>query len=165
MNGERYQEVLEYHLLLFMAIDRCTHFLQDGALCHSSKRVKNYLSDKPFVLMDWPGNSPDLNPIENVWNHMKNKLQAEDISLVPRLKESLIKMWTQDIALEYLSNLSRSMPRRLKEVISCKGDMFKSWFCKFPSQIYDFFRTALFYLLKGTCFVLQFLYRKLLFCI
>jgi transposase len=66
MNGERYQEVLEDHLLPFMAIHRCTHFLQDGAPCHSSKRIKNYLSDKPFEVMDWPGNSPDLNPIENV---------------------------------------------------------------------------------------------------
>ncbi len=48
---------------------------------------------------------------------MKNKLQAEDIFLVPKLKEALIKIWTQGITLEYLS---RSMPRSLKEVISCK---------------------------------------------
>jgi hypothetical protein len=44
---------------------------------------------------------------------------------VPKLKEALIKMWTQDITLEYLSTLSWSMPRRLKEVISCKGDITK----------------------------------------
>jgi hypothetical protein len=125
MNKERYQEVLEDHLLLFMAIHHCTHFLQDGAPCQSSKRIKNYLSDKPFEVMDWPGNSLDLNPTENMWNHMKNKLQAEDISSVPKLKEALIKMWTQDITLEYLSTLSRSMARRLKEVIGCKGDMTK----------------------------------------
>jgi hypothetical protein len=126
MNGERYQEVLEDHLLPFMAIHRCTHFQQDGAPCQSSKRIKKYLSDKPCEVTNWPGNSSDLNPIENVRNHMKNKLQAEDISLVPKLKEALIKMWTQDITLEYLNTLSRSMPKRLKEVISSKGDMTKS---------------------------------------
>ncbi len=98
---------MEDHLLPFMAIHHCTHFLQDGALCHSSKRIKNFLSDKSFEVMDWPGNSPDLNPIENMWNHMKNKLQAEDNSLVPKLKETLIKMWTQDITLEYFSALCR----------------------------------------------------------
>ncbi len=83
MNWERYQELLQDHLLLFMEIHGCSHFLQDGAPCHASKRIKAFLADKPFEVIHWPGNSPDLNPIENAWHYMKNALKNEDISSVP----------------------------------------------------------------------------------
>ncbi len=125
MNGERYQKVLEDHLLPFMVIHRSTHFLQDGAPCHASKRIKDFLTDKPFKVIDWPGNSPDLNPIDNAWNFMKNKLRTQDISSVPKLKEAILKMWTQDICTEYLSSLSNSMPKRIEAVIKNHGNMTK----------------------------------------
>jgi transposase len=125
MNGERYQTVLEDHLLPFMTIHWSTHFLQDGAPCHASKRIKDFLKDKPFEVIDWPGNSPDLNPIENAWNFMKNKLRTQDISSVPKLKEAILKLWTQDISTEYLSSLSNSMPKRIEAVIKNHGDMTK----------------------------------------
>jgi transposase len=71
------------------------------------------------------GNSPDLNPIENDWNFLKNKRKSQDISSVLKLKEAILKMWTQDICTEYLSNLSSSMPRRLEAVIKKHKDMTK----------------------------------------
>jgi hypothetical protein len=71
MNGERYQEVLMNHLIPFMAIHGTTYFLQDGAPCYTSKGIKDYLSDKPFHVIDWPGNSLGLNPIENCRRYMK----------------------------------------------------------------------------------------------
>jgi hypothetical protein len=39
-------------------------------------------------------NSHDLNPIKNGWNYMKNKLNDEDISSVPKLEEAITAMWT-----------------------------------------------------------------------
>jgi hypothetical protein len=125
MNGERYQDVLENHLLPFMAMHRSTHFLQDGAPCHASKRIKDFLKAQSFQVIDWPGNSPDLNPIENAWNYMKRKLKSQDISSVPKLKEAILKLWTQDMSREYLKTLSDSMPNRIKAVIDAKGDMTK----------------------------------------
>jgi hypothetical protein len=125
MNGERYQEVLQKHLLPSMESHGCTHFLQDGAPCHASKRIKAFLADKPFELIDWPGNSRDLNPIENAWNYMKNALKNEDISSVPRLMEAIKTLWTTNLSKEYFSSLSNSMPKRMQDVINAGGDMTK----------------------------------------
>jgi transposase len=116
--------VPEDHLLPFMAIHRSKHFLHDSAPCHASKRIKDFLKDKPFEVIDWLGNLPDLNPIEHTWNFMKNKLRTQDISsipklkeAIPKLKEAILKLWTHDISTEYLSNLSNFMPKRIEAVI------------------------------------------------
>jgi transposase len=125
MNGERYQTVLEDHLLRFMELHGCTHFLQDGAPCHASKRIKAFLAEQPFQVIDWPGNSPDLNPIENCWNHMKNLLKKKDISSVPKLITAIKELWTMELSTDYLKKLSKSMPGGLKMVIDAHGDMTK----------------------------------------
>jgi transposase len=75
MNAERYEDVLKNHLLQFMVIHGAIHFLQDGAPCHASKRIEAYLANKPFEVVDWPGISPNLNPIENCWNFMTSQLR------------------------------------------------------------------------------------------
>ncbi len=65
MNGERYLKVLQHQLLPFTKIHKSTWFLQDGASCHTSNLVMGRLKEmkKEFQVMDWLGNSPDLNPI------------------------------------------------------------------------------------------------------
>jgi hypothetical protein len=77
MNSERYLTVLENHLLPFMRILCSKLFLQDGAPYHKSKVVMSKLKEmeKEFKVLDWPGNSPNLNPIENCWSYMKAQLK------------------------------------------------------------------------------------------
>lgn len=121
MNAERYEGVLQGHLLFWMDNFRCTHFLQDGAPCHASKRIKGFLAEQSFEVIDWPGNSPDLNPIENLWNFMKGKLKGKDINSVPKLLVEIKKLWTMGIPKDYCMRLSNSMPRRIQAVIKAKG--------------------------------------------
>jgi hypothetical protein len=121
MNGERYQEVLQNHLLFWMDNFGSTHFLQDGAPCHASKRIRDFLSDQPFEVIDWPGNSPDLNPIENMWNFMKGK----NISSVPKLIHELKILWMTGIPQDYCRKLSDSMPSRIQQVLDAKGEATK----------------------------------------
>jgi hypothetical protein len=66
MNGEGYKEVLKTKLILFMPIYQATHFLQDRAVCHTSKKTKDLLKGQDFEVIDWPANSPDLNPKKTV---------------------------------------------------------------------------------------------------
>jgi hypothetical protein len=125
MNGEKYQQIPEDQLLPFIAMHRSTHFLQDGTPFHTSKRIEDFLKDKPFEVTDWPVDCPDFNPIENAWNFMKNKLTTEDISSVPKLKGAILKIWTQNISRGYLSSLRNSMPRMMEAIIKNRGDMSK----------------------------------------
>jgi transposase len=125
MNGERYQEVLQNHLLFWMDNFGSTHFLQDGAPCHASKRIRDFLSEQPFDVIDWPGNSPDLNPIENMWNFMKGKLKGKNISSTPKLIHELKILWTTGIPQDYCRKLSDSMPSRIQQVLDAKGEATK----------------------------------------
>jgi hypothetical protein len=72
--------------------------------------------------MDWPGNSPELNPIESCWSYMKKKLEGNsDITSLPKLMEAIEMIWVKDMKLDYFQKLSDSIPRRLQMVIEARG--------------------------------------------
>ena len=83
------------------------------------------LNQQPFRVCDWPGNSPDLNPIENLWNWMKDQLQEKKVTSVPALQEEVKRLWCMGTPVELLKKLSDSMPRRLQAVIDAGGEMTK----------------------------------------
>ena len=128
MNGVRYKDVLDNHLIPQMRAHRIPFFLQDGAPCHKAKVVMNYLKEyeNEFTIMDWPGNSPDLNPIENCWSYMKRRLKADhNITSAVKLEEAIKDIWMKEMDINYFQNLADSMPKRLKWVIEHSGEMTK----------------------------------------
>lgn len=125
MNGVRYVDVLESHLKNAYYIHECTHFMQDSAPCHKAKSVSTWLKKEKIEVLQWPGNSPDLNPIENAWNQMKRKLSCKNTSSVPHLCEEIKKLWVLDMHLDYFQKLSDSMPTRIQKVIQAKGNVTK----------------------------------------
>ncbi len=50
-------------------------FQQDLAPAQTAKSTKSWLNDHGVGVLDWPANSPDLNPIENLWGIVKRKMQ------------------------------------------------------------------------------------------
>ena len=71
--------------------------------------------------MEWPAQSPDLNPIENVWALLKIKVNNREPKTVKDLKKIIRKEWG-DLQLEYAQNLVSTLPRRLNQVLTNKGD-------------------------------------------
>jgi hypothetical protein len=94
MNGECNQEVLEEHLLPFMGVHGCIHFLQDGVPCHVSKCIKAFLAQQTSRMIEWMSDSPDLNLLENCWNHVKNLLKKKNTLSVPKQTEATKELWT-----------------------------------------------------------------------
>ena len=100
-------------------------FMQDGARAHTALRTQRLLQDKVphFWRKDmWPANSPDLNPIENLWSILGDKIdeQKKQPSNIQGL-EKIIKTAWQKIPRETLENLIFSMPSRVKAVLDAKG--------------------------------------------
>ncbi len=69
----------------------------------------------------WPSNSPDLNPIENVWNVMKQKVDQLHPSNLNQLEKDIKLVWS-DLAQDLARNLVSSMSQRIAQVIERKGD-------------------------------------------
>jgi len=99
MNLEAYIEVLRIKLvpLLDKHFPRGdATFQQDLAPCHTSRKVKQFVLDNDIRTLDWPGNSPDLNPIENLWAILKARLHKHDCTTRVKLVAAIIEIWFHD---------------------------------------------------------------------
>ena len=74
-----------------------------------------------MVTLDWPGNSPDLNPIENLWSKMKDLVAEKQPSSGKALTETIKEVWVKKISREYCMSLIAGMPRRLEAIVKVQG--------------------------------------------
>uniref|UniRef100_A0A9J7ZTN8 Tc1-like transposase DDE domain-containing protein n=1 Tax=Cyprinus carpio carpio TaxID=630221 RepID=A0A9J7ZTN8_CYPCA len=124
MNKEWYQNTLQQQLLPTtqqqFGEEQCI-FQHDGAPCHKAKVITKWLGDQNVeILGPWPGNSPDLNPIKNLWSILKRRVDKQKPTNSDKLQEVIMKEWvaiSQDLA----QKLIESMPSQIAEVLKKKG--------------------------------------------
>jgi hypothetical protein len=99
-----------------------TIFQQDNDPKHTSKMAKKWFSDHNIEVLPWPAQSPDMNPIEHLWGHLKRQLQSYESPSpgILGLWERVETEW-EKISPKVCQDLIESMPRRVAAVIKAKG--------------------------------------------
>ena len=92
-------------------------FQHDNAISHTARSVRDFLQDRNVSVLLWPAKSPDLNPIEHVWDLLDQRVRARAIAHRNRweLAGALLEEWC-NISQQELANLVQSMGRRCTAV-------------------------------------------------
>jgi hypothetical protein len=119
VNAVRYCDVLHGFFTTTHLPAHCK-FQQDNAPAHKSWMVSQMLDDLNIPVLTWPARSPDLNPIEHVWDILGRRMQQRVCGNLNQLFNALREEWDA-IPQEDLDHLIASMPRRVGMVIEKHG--------------------------------------------
>ena len=116
------QEDLQETITFYKLSKNKVIFQHDNDPKHTSKKAKKCLEELKITVLDWPAQSPDLNPIEHLWDNLKRKLAAYEVAptSMHELWERIEVEW-EKITKEECLTLIESMPRRINAVLKAKG--------------------------------------------
>lgn len=124
MTGVRYRdEILDVYVRPYAgAVGPEFILMDDNARPHRARVVEQYLEQETIVRMDWPARSPDLNPIEHVWNMLQvalSRRRAQPTTLA-ELGHALVEEWN-NLPIGNIRVLIDSISRRCQAVIDARG--------------------------------------------
>lgn len=123
LKQRQYRSILRHHM-----IPSSQHFFpqgpwifqQDNDPKHTAYSIRRWTRRRHLTVMEWPAQSPDLNPIENLWAIVDKNESKRQCTNAADLFDTMKRAWEQ-IPTQTLVNLVRSMPKRCKLVIKTKG--------------------------------------------
>lgn len=128
------QKAMDYTRLLKQFVVPCMNlncetgfnFVQDNAPIHTAKETKVFLQQQHFKTLCWPANSPDLNPIENVWKMISDLVYKEQQphnskELEEKIDDAVnrINQYKRNV----LKNLYVTFRTRLVDVLKLRGNL------------------------------------------
>ena len=124
MNQAIYKVILDENLLssalTIFPNSENWYFQQDNASCNTARSIKVWMEDHQIKTLSWPAQSPDLNPIENLWNVIKRKMEGHKPSNKAELLEFLPHK-RHKVTQHQRERLVDSMPRRIIAVNGNQG--------------------------------------------
>ena len=123
MDGAKYREILEGNLFQSsrdLRLGRRFTFQQDNDPKHTDKATLEWFKGKYLNDLEKPSQSPDLNPIENLWYDLKIAVHLRNPSNFKELKQFCLEEWAK-IPLARCAKLIETYPKRLVAVIATKG--------------------------------------------
>nr|CCA18549.1 transposase putative [Albugo laibachii Nc14] len=126
LDAELYCKILDDELMQTLEYSEmekdATIFPQDNDPKHTSRKAKKCLQDLDMRVLQWPPQSPDLNPIEHLWDVLKRKLSSyqNPSQGIHESWERIEEKWNE-IPKEECTAIIASMPRRIHAVLKAKG--------------------------------------------
>ena len=123
MNAAKYRDILDENLLQSaqdLRLGQRFTFQQDNDPKHTAKITKEWLHNNSVTVLEWPSQSPDLNPIEHLWRDLKMAVHQRLPSNLTELERICKEEW-QRIPKSRCEKLVASFPKRLMAVLDQKG--------------------------------------------
>ncbi|CAF4601995.1 unnamed protein product [Rotaria sp. Silwood2] len=123
MTGEVYKNILEQNLIQSatkLNLGREMVFQHDNDPKHTSRIVKNWLDKNGIKRLVWPPFSPDMNPIEHLWDELERRMKKHQPKNENQLRDILQVEWLE-IGQDVTNKLVESVPSRLHECLRMKG--------------------------------------------
>ncbi|KIH50959.1 hypothetical protein ANCDUO_18959 [Ancylostoma duodenale] len=122
LDSKKYCQILER---LYLPFNRNTYhgyakLVQDNSPVHKSHYTSQKLTPWGVHVLEWPAESPDLNPIELIWGNMKNYVRRKNVRNLEQLRDVVLEFWrslTPEICARYVNDISKKMRR----VIQAQG--------------------------------------------
>ncbi len=125
LNTTAYLSIVADHVHAFMITVHSSsdgYFQQDNAPCHKAQIISDWFLeyDNELTLLKWPPQSPDLNPIEHLWDVVERENRIMDVqpTNLQQLRAGIMSIWTK-ISEECFQHLFESMPRSSPVLARC----------------------------------------------
>ena len=97
-------------------------YIQNNAPPHAARDMAVFLDQQDVDVMDWPARSPDMNPIDHVWDQMSVWIRDKDdpSSTIAELNNAVRQAWAAVRAVT-ARTLVESIPRRVRALLAARG--------------------------------------------
>ena len=123
LNAQRYRdEILAPVVILYVNANPNAIFQQNNARPHTAQLTTQYLQANNVDVMEWPSKSPDLSPIEQVWDLLDRRVRQRPVQpqTLRHFQHALVQEWN-NIPMNVIRRYIRSMRRRCRAMIQSAG--------------------------------------------